>query len=78
MIEEQKEIDNVHNPDNMTDGQIGINTGWRLLLKSELNSLGSYCKNDATLEEWDGSKWDLASDWQHSEERTYRTKRPLV
>ncbi|HEY4512287.1 MAG TPA: hypothetical protein VJH63_01350 [Candidatus Paceibacterota bacterium] len=76
-METKKErIEVKHNPDHLTDKQIGIKEGWRLLSEEELNSIPALPKNDESIEEWDGRKWDLVSTLHHDESRTYRTKRP--
>lgn len=65
----------LHNPDHLTDEQVGTDKGWRLLRVEELNTLDAFPKNDETIEEWNGEAWDLMSTLVHDSESTYRTRR---
>ena len=65
-----------HNPINLSNEQIGVDQGWRLLLQNELNTIEAFPKNDETIEEWNGEAWDVMSTLAHDSDTTYRTKRP--
>ncbi len=66
----------LHNPLNLTDEQIGVHEGWRLLRKEELNAVPAFPKNDETIEEWNGEAWDVMSTLAHDPYTVYRTRRP--
>ncbi|MEN9604322.1 MAG: hypothetical protein RJB39_7 [Candidatus Parcubacteria bacterium] len=70
-----EKTDKFHNPDFLTEEIVGTNKGRRLLLKDELNQIDFLPKNDDSLEEWDGTEWDLVSDLHHQANKTYRTRK---
>lgn len=71
--EEASECDDPdHNPDHLTDEQIGRKDGWRLLRKSEVG----HALDEKNMEYWDGEGWDkpVPDFSQASAYDTYRTK----
>ena len=67
-----------HNPDGLTEAQVGVRDGWRLLSAEEREARHRYNSKDITrdIERWDGDMWDGAG-WVGSWDlRTYRTRHP--
>ncbi len=75
-IQREEESHVIRNPDNLSDAQVGVDEGWRLLEKDELNTVLAYPKNNEMIEEWNGEAWDVMSTLVHDIYATYRTKRP--
>lgn len=63
-----------HNPTNLSPDCVGVNKGWRLLLKSEIISERN-CTYE--IQGWSGGKWDSTSWCGADDFITYRTKWPL-
>lgn len=64
-----------HNPDGLTEEQVGINYGWRLLEPEEI----AVRDNTPLIEGWDGTFWSNGHGIGYcgnSDRNTYRTKRP--
>lgn len=66
-----------HNPDGLTEEQVGVSEGWRLLSGAEVHESDDRCWTDEielwcwSKKQWDNTKWRGANP-----EQTYRTKKP--
>lgn len=61
-----------HNPANLTESQVGVIGGWRLLMLEEIAVRGE----SKDIQRWDGDTWDFTG-WTGSlASNTYRTKMP--
>ncbi len=64
-----------HNPENLTPEQVGISSGWRLMVEGELRADGTQWWNDHEFEFVPGAKHRLGDSMGMN--TTYRTKAPL-
>jgi len=82
-LDEQLEVDDhtkLHNPNGVSDFDIDVDGGWRLLSEHEVGSrkhLPSTGYHSKEIEQWDGDGDWIQDAWGNSSDITYRTKAPL-
>lgn len=63
-----------HNPHNVTDDQLGIKAGWRLLEGAEIGRHRTEATQE--IQAWGGDQWLTCPYCGADEDQTYRTKKP--